>query len=326
MTTPRYSFVNSSRITRTTSVGSWYTSDGALARDATFEICSHWARSRSTSRRSSTSVAPSAAVRTINPASGGRRPSSTRRSRLRSSSGRRFEIPYVSGWPGTMTTKRPAKLTSWVRRAPFAPIGFFVTCTSTDWPFFSSRSIRGWLSSTSTRVEGDVAAVQHAVLRRADVDERRFHPGQDVLHPAQVDVAVDRGVVGLERADVVLDQAAALEHADVRGARRPARARPSCSARPDDPCGSGRAAARGPCRRARRARPPRRRRRGRRARLPAAVVCVAAPPPRARPRPRPPRRRRRFRVGVPSPVRCRRARSPLGGAGRRVADLRLRGR
>ncbi len=41
---------------------------------------------------------------------------------------------------------------------------------------------------------------------------------------------------------------------------------PSCSARPAVPCGSGRAAARGRCRRARRARPPRRRRRRRRAR------------------------------------------------------------
>ena len=68
------------------------------------------------------------------------------------------------------------------------------------------------------RVVDDVAAVQHAVLRRADVDERGLHPGQHVLHAAEVDVAVDRqGVVGRHR-HVVLDEGAALEHGDVRDA------------------------------------------------------------------------------------------------------------
>ena len=52
--------------------------------------------------RARPALAPSAAVRTISPASGGRRPSRIRRSRLRSSSGSRFEMPYVLGWPGTM--------------------------------------------------------------------------------------------------------------------------------------------------------------------------------------------------------------------------------
>ena len=61
----------------------------------------------------------------------------------------------------------------------------------------------------------DVAAVQHAVLRCADVDERGLHAGQHVLHAAEVDVAVDRSrVVGRQR-DVVLDERAAFEHADV---------------------------------------------------------------------------------------------------------------
>ena len=36
-----------------------------------------------------------------------------------------------------------------------------------------------------------VAPVEHGVLRRADVDERRLHAGQHVLDPAEVDVAVD---------------------------------------------------------------------------------------------------------------------------------------
>ena len=36
-----------------------------------------------------------------------------------------------------------------------------------------------------------VAAVEHSVLGRGDVDERRLHARQHVLHPAEVDVAVD---------------------------------------------------------------------------------------------------------------------------------------
>ena len=118
----------------------------------------------------------------------------------------------MAGWPGTITTKRPARLTSCVRRAPLAPIGFFVTCTSTGWPFFSRRSIFGWASSTSDSSKRDVAPVQHAVLRRADVDERGLHARQHVLDLAQVDVAVDRGRVVLRAAHVVLDEHPSLEH------------------------------------------------------------------------------------------------------------------
>ena len=61
-----------------------------------------------------------------------------------------------------------------------------------------------------------VAAVQHGVLRRGDVDERRLHAGQHVLHPADVDVAVDLADVVGRPADVVLDQVAALEHGHLR--------------------------------------------------------------------------------------------------------------
>ena len=60
-----------------------------------------------------------------------------------------------------------------------------------------------------------VAAVEHGVLRRGDVDERRLHAGQHVLHPADVDVAVDLADVVGRPADVVLDQVAALEHGDL---------------------------------------------------------------------------------------------------------------
>ncbi len=62
-----------------------------------------------------------------------------------------------------------------------------------------------------------VTAVEHRVLGCADVDERRLHAGQDVLHLAEVHVAVDlRHVVGGSR-HVVLDQIAAFEHGHLRG-------------------------------------------------------------------------------------------------------------
>ena len=107
-------------------------------------------------------------------------------------------------------------------------------------------------------VEGDVAAVEHAVLGRADVDERGLHAGQHVLHPAEVDVAVDRLVAGGRR-QRVLDQAPALEHRDVGVAALAARARTSGSDRPAAPCGCGRGAARARRRRGRPAASHRRR-------------------------------------------------------------------
>ena len=64
-----------------------------------------------------------------------------------------------------------------------------------------------------------VAAVQHRVLRRGDVDERGLHAGQHVLDTADVDVAVDLCDVVGGPADVVLDQAAPLEDRDLGHAR-----------------------------------------------------------------------------------------------------------
>src|SRR5829696_3650037 len=59
----------------------------------------------------------------------------------------------------------------------------------------------------------DLAGVQDRVAAAADVDEGGLHAGQDVLDPAQVDVA-DHGAAGLA-GHVVLDQGRALEHADL---------------------------------------------------------------------------------------------------------------
>ena len=84
-------------------------------------------------------------------------------------------------------------------------------------------------------------------------------PGQHVLHPAEVDVAVDLGDVVGRPGHVVLDQRAALEHGDLGGLRA-ARGRPSGSARPAGPCAPGPGGPRARRRRGRRLRwggPPR---------------------------------------------------------------------
>ena len=52
-----------------------------------------------------------------------------------------------------------------------------------------------------------------------DVDERRLHARQDVLDPAEVDVAVYLGGVIGGTAHVVLDERPALEHGDLRRRR-----------------------------------------------------------------------------------------------------------
>ena len=144
------------------------------------------------------------------------------------------------------TTKRPGSDTSWVRRAPLAPIGFFVTwqmivCLARSICSILQVLVRALALAAAldlVGVEVDVAPVEHRVLGGADVDERRLHARQHVLDLAEVDVAVDlRDVVGRPR-HVVLDQGPALEHGDLGGLRA-RRGRPSGSARPDGRCAPG---------------------------------------------------------------------------------------
>ena len=59
----------------------------------------------------------------------------------------------------------------------------------------------------------DLAGVEDRVAALADVDERRLHGGQHVLHAAEVDVADQRGL--RLAGDVVLDEDLVLEHADL---------------------------------------------------------------------------------------------------------------
>jgi hypothetical protein len=119
---------------------------------------------------------------------------------------------------GTSTTNRPGSDTSWVRRAPLAPMGFLVTWHRMVWPALRTAARSGAGPDPAldvVPVVADVAPVEDGVLGDADVDEGGLHARQHVLDPAPVDVAVDLvGVVGGPR-DVVLDQGAALEHGDL---------------------------------------------------------------------------------------------------------------
>ena len=94
MTSEAKSSVNRSRTTLRVRSGSPYRSWGALPL-AFSSMSSHRALSRSTSRVSSSSLAPSAAVRTITPAVSGTISLSSVLSRLRSVSGSLREMPLV---------------------------------------------------------------------------------------------------------------------------------------------------------------------------------------------------------------------------------------
>src|SRR5690606_30214974 len=59
----------------------------------------------------------------------------------------------------------------------------------------------------------DLTRVEHGVAAAADIDERRLHAGEHVLYSSEVDVA-DQGCF-LRLGDVVLDQHAVFEHADL---------------------------------------------------------------------------------------------------------------
>ena len=106
-------------------------------------MLSHCSKSVVMSRWSSSAEAPSAAVRTIRPCPAGFTSSMMRRRRRRSLSPRRLEMPKAE-LLGTSTAKRPGRDTSWVNRAPLAPMGFLVTWHKMVWPALSTSSIRGW--------------------------------------------------------------------------------------------------------------------------------------------------------------------------------------
>ena len=89
------SSLKTSRTTRIARSGSPYSSAGALTAVDLRLMSSHCADSRETSRSSSSSLAPSAAVRTMTPASSGTTSRRIFLSRARSVSGSLREMPVI---------------------------------------------------------------------------------------------------------------------------------------------------------------------------------------------------------------------------------------
>jgi len=167
-----------------------------LAFLANSEIWRHCSLSRSMSRSSSSSVAAfGRGADDEGPASAGRKPVEHVAEPLALVVGKAASRCRTSvACPGTITTKR-AREAHFLRKAarPLCAIGFLVTCTMIDCPLRSTLSMRGRCPPFDiARVVDHVAAVEHAVLGRTDVDERGLHAGQDVLDPPEIDVAVDR--------------------------------------------------------------------------------------------------------------------------------------
>ena len=71
-------------------------------------------------------------------------------------------------------------------------------------------AVSSWLALDVVTVEGHVSPVEHRILRRPDVDECGFHPRQDVLDTAAIDVADDLERFVLRSRHVVLDEHAPL--------------------------------------------------------------------------------------------------------------------
>jgi hypothetical protein len=61
-----------------------------------------------------------------------------------------------------------------------------------------------------------ICAVEHGVLRDADVDEGQLHARQHVLDPAHINVAVDLVRLVGRLGDGVLDHGSTFERCDVR--------------------------------------------------------------------------------------------------------------
>ena len=134
---------------------------GACWVSTAWSISAHWLVRRWTSSVNCSSVAPSAAVRTITPASSGSTSLRIFLRRARSVSGSLRLMPFIDPL-GTYTRYRPGRLTWLVSRAPLCPTGSLVTCTSTRSPGWRASSIfRAWfLPSRPSLSAADAAASQ----------------------------------------------------------------------------------------------------------------------------------------------------------------------
>ena len=60
-----------------------------------------------------------------------------------------------------------------------------------------------------------VAAIEHGIFRRANIDESRFHSGQNILHLADINVAVNLRDIISQTAHVMLNQTSAFHHCNL---------------------------------------------------------------------------------------------------------------
>ena len=185
-------------------------------------MCCHCWSSRLTSRRSSSAVAPSAAVRTMMPWPGGAHVVEDLAEALALVVGQALGDPvgravrhqhhepagqrHLLGEPGALGADRVL--------GDLAEHGLAGTEQLLDAGRCRGRVL---LAVDVVGVVLDVAPVEHRVLGGADVDERRLHARQHVLDLAQVDVAVDVDVVVGRAGHVVLDERPSLEHGDLGG-------------------------------------------------------------------------------------------------------------
>ena len=181
-------------------------------------MSSQRALSRSTSLVSSSSLAPSAAVRTMTPAESGTISLSSVLRRLRSVSGE-LAGDAAGGAVGHVDQEPAGQADLAGQPGALVADGVLGDLHQDRLARGQHRlDLAGLAVLVAERRPVDLTGVQHGVAALADVDERGLHRGQHVLHPAEVDVADQRGL--RLAGDVVLDEDLVLEHARSGSGRR----------------------------------------------------------------------------------------------------------
>ena len=178
-------------------------------------MSAHWLMRRFTSRVSCSSVAPSAAVRTMTPSLSGRTSLRIFLRRARSVSGSLRLMPFIE--PFGHVHEVAAGQRDLAREAGALVADRVLRDLHEDLVARLQRELDAarlvLLAVLGGGLPVDLAGVEHGVAAATDVDERGLHARQHVLHAAEVDVADERRV--LVARDVVLDEHAVLEHADL---------------------------------------------------------------------------------------------------------------
>ena len=216
MTSLWKSSLKTSRTILTRRSGSLCSRAGAGTVSSAWLISSHCAVSRLTSRVSCSSVAPSAAVRTITPAFSGSTSLRIFLSRARSVSGslRRDAVHRTVRHVDEVATGQ-RHLAG--QPCPLVPDGILGDLDEDLVPRLQREFDPARLAAAAgvlrCGIPVDLTGVEHGIAAAPDVDESRLHARQHVLHPAEVDVADERRILHLR--NVVLDEHLVLENRDL---------------------------------------------------------------------------------------------------------------